>query len=160
MKKITLITICALCLISTKYDSQTELKDGMLLKKQSSDNIYLIIDSKKCLITDLLILKNLFVNLNSIVTVSNLTFETLPFGNPIKEAYLCKGTEAPIFLVINKIKRHVSSVAVFNAFNFNWGAIKVMKDEELIKIKTGNPIVLYNYNLNIYEEPLPCGNKD
>ena len=131
-----------LTLISTSFIQlkAQNMSDGQRIAVNPSSSVYLILDREKRLLNNDIVYNNLFIDKRGVQYIGTLNMELLPTGKPVKNAMLCKGSTAAVYLVLEKTKQHISNPEVFNLFYFDWGKIKTVTDQEILKYKTKKPI--------------------
>ncbi len=151
-------------LFSFWLNAQQSLTNGMLVKSEASDSIFLLLDETKCHIANPTVFEQLFRPSASVKTLPANTVNAIRTGVYLNEVYLAKAKrKPPVYLVVNNTKRHLSDASTFERFRFDWGKIKEVKRKHLKRMPDGAPIKANSFIIIIpekIEEPMPCGVKD
>ena len=154
--KIIKLSIIFFLLSGILKTQEIQFPDGQKVKSASSNSLFLMLDKQLWKIDTRLLFSGLFKDYQNPAIVSDSIINTLHFGQQINEAYLIRGYSNEIYLYINKVKRHIDSPEVMDAFGFNWNYVSRITPNELESIPTGNKITIDGSQ--VY--PLPCGVSD
>jgi hypothetical protein len=131
---------------------------GTLLKLSTSPKIYVVIDDKKKWISTPQIFTQLGYKWTDIQTVTDTQLSTLSDyeDNLIRE----KG-DYKVYLVVNGVKRHIPSPAIFLDYGFSWNDIKdvdnptINKYQDTYLIKENGRNEIYYVNLQGVRKLVP-----
>jgi hypothetical protein len=117
-----------------------QFTDGMRIRNEISQRIYLAIDGALRWIPDPATYFNLFPDWTGVINVPNT--DNYLVGEDITEgASLVGGTpDGKKFLLLEEGKRWITSPQVFNKYGFGWNLVKTIPAADLTAIPTGDPI--------------------
>jgi len=118
-----------------------DYKNGWRIRDGRSGRIFLVLDGGLRYILNSMIYEHLFVDWTGIHEVRHLG-EGYKSGPMIDwPVYLAKGTsDGKVFLLIDGMKRWITSPAVFNAYGFSWEKIRTEAADSLNRMPTGAPL--------------------
>jgi hypothetical protein len=108
--------------------------------KHPNGTVYLILDGKRRHVPNPDTYNSLFRNWDGIIT--DVDVDSITDGGALSDgAVLAKPNNGPaVFLVSNNQKRHVTSPAVMDKYNFSWDRVVTVPHVLLDFIGTGNAI--------------------
>jgi hypothetical protein len=114
--------------------------NGVRLKGPASPAIYVVIDGYRRWIPDPATYNNLFRDWNGIIVVSNLP--DIAEAEPLSSgAVLARPAGmAPVYLVSNGVKRHITAPSVMDKYYFDWSKVQSLAVSVVNSIRTGPSI--------------------
>lgn len=137
--------------VNIKIDpiSSKMLADGSLIRSVNSEKIYLIENGQKRWITDSATFVSRGYDWNKVIVISEMESYIYESGENIKtesgsiqERSLVKGSGAEVYLIENGRRRWIRDEKTFNHFNFDWGSILQVSDQELFKFAEGETLAM------------------
>jgi len=112
--------------------------NGLRVKAPNSPKIYLVDEGKRRWIPNPATFNNLFRSWDVYVGIDIMS---IPEGQQISDgAFLGKSSKPEVYLIDNGKKRHITSPAVMDKYNFNWKTIIILPNLAIDYIPTGTPI--------------------
>jgi hypothetical protein len=132
------------------------ITNGLLVRAEGRAEIYLCMDDSLHHIPDPETFDRLFHSGAHVSLMQDSILHLTSTGDPLAGAYLAKGSGDEVYLIYHETRRHITSMEVFNRFRFEISKIRIMEEDDLLKIPAGKPLL----RVKPLEFPLPCGVKD
>lgn len=123
--------------------SINKLTNGILVKSDSRNRIYLMENNKRRAILSEQLFNLRKYNWNNIISLSDRNLAVYSLTNPLPypEGTLIKGEGAEVYLVENEKRRHITSSILFKNKGFIWDNIIEIKGEELLAHSIGENLL-------------------
>jgi len=124
--------------------SLNKLGDGILVKSNTRDMVYLMESNKRRPILSQQLFNLKKYKWNSVISLADRDLAVYPLSTPVvyPDKSLIKGSGPEIYLIENSTRRHIASVFLFNNQGYKWKDVIKVSDEELLSHPLGNPVLL------------------
>lgn len=125
------------------------LADGSLIRSVNGEKVYLIENRQKRWITDSATFVLRGYDWSKVIVISEMESYIYESGENIKsesgslqERSLVKGSGPEVYFIENGQRRWIRDEKTFNHFNFDWGSILQISDQELFKFAEGETLAM------------------